>query len=177
MTDRSTKEAEMAKFAEPDFLTDLVDEVSSGKTLSRFANEKKVRYGSLYQWLHSDEERVAKYTKALESRQNMVSDLVLNGLIEIAQLDLRRMFDKDGRLLDINELPGEVARLLSSIEVDQAVTKGEDGHDVLTKTAKVRVPDRLKSLNDLGRSVGMFKDKVEHSGGVRVMTNEEDEKL
>jgi phage terminase small subunit len=174
---RAKGEAEAAIFAEPDTLTAICDYISSGDTLYKVSQKIGVRYGRLHSWLHNDPDRLAPYAKALESRQGYVSDIVLDGLMNIARLDMRRLFDKDGRLLEISEIPEEVAQMLSSIEVDQVIKEDDSGNRSIVKTAKVRVPDRLKGFSDLGRSVGMFKDKVEHSGAVKVQASPLDEHI
>jgi hypothetical protein len=168
---------ESAILAEPDALTAICEYISGGDTLHKVSVKMGVHYGRLHSWLHSDPDRLGPYAKALESRQGYVSDIVLDGLMNIAKLDMRRLFDKEGRLLDISEIPEEVAQMLSSIEVDQVVREDKDGNRSVVKTAKVRVPDRLKGFSDLGRSVGMFKDKVEHSGAVKVQASPLDEHI
>lgn len=79
-------------------------------------------------------------------------------LARIADLDLRRLFTKDGTLRPIHGLPEDVASAISSVDVVRR--KGDDDECVY----KVRACDRVRALDLLGRHLGMFRDRVEVTG-------------
>ncbi len=68
--------------------------------------------------------------------------------------------------LDIIELPPEAQARLASIEVvrerTHRVSTDVDETSVRESTVKIKVCNKLRSLELLGRHLGMFKDKVEH---------------
>ena len=76
-------------------------------------------------------------------------------------------FDKDtGRLLDIAELSHGAQARLASIEVlrerTHTVSTDTSKTSVHESTVKIKLWDKLRSLELLGRHLGMFKDRVEH---------------
>jgi len=109
-------------------------------------------------------------------RTEITSDRVLKELGRIGFADIRRLFDDNGKLKHITMLDDEVAASISSVEVDaqkrRKLSGGEerDEYDV-EATIKVKLWDKRAALVDMGRHLGMFTDKVEHSGGVNVIVN------
>ena len=69
-------------------------------------------------------------------------------------------------MLDVNELPADAAARLSSIEVLRERTRtttSEDSHvQTLEQTIKVRVWDKLRAFELLGRHLEMWNDKIQH---------------
>jgi phage terminase small subunit len=93
---------------------------------------------------------------ARSKRVEIDQDWVVRRLARIADLDFRKLFAEDGRPRPIHELPEDVAGAIASVHVVKR--KGEaEGH-------RVRLPDRIRALDLLGRHLGMFRDRVEVTG-------------
>jgi phage terminase small subunit len=93
---------------------------------------------------------------ARSKRVEIDQDWVVRRLARIADLDLRKLFTEDGVLRPIHELPEDVAGAIASVHVVKR--KGEaEGY-------RVRLPDRIRALDLLGRHLGMFRDRVEVTG-------------
>jgi phage terminase small subunit len=90
---------------------------------------------------------------ARSKRVEIDQDWVVRRLARIADLDFRKLFAKDGILRPIHELPEDVASAISSVDV----VKRKDG----AEEYRVRLPDRIRALDLLGRHLGMFRDRVE----------------
>ena len=56
----------------------------------------------------------------------------------------------------IHELPDDVAGAIASVDV---VKRKDDAEEY-----RVRLPDRIRALDLLGRHLGMFRDRVEVTG-------------
>jgi len=155
---RERTERLLALTADPDFLDIVCDRVAEGDTLFEIARGHDVRYGELRNWImdegHTD--RLARYTQALEARDNGHQDRVLRVLRDTADVDIRLAFDKDGELKPMHEIPDSVARVLSSLDI----THDRDGN----RNIKMRVTDRLAGVNLLGRNQKMFVDRTELNG-------------
>jgi phage terminase small subunit len=93
---------------------------------------------------------------ARSQRVEIDQDWVVRRLARIADLDLRKLFSEDGVLRPIHELPEDVASAISSVDV---VKRKGDAEEY-----RVRLPDRIRSLDLLGRHLGMFRDRVEVTG-------------
>jgi phage terminase small subunit len=83
-------------------------------------------------------------------------DWVVRRLARIADLDLRKLFVEDRTLRPIHELPEDVAGAIASVHV---VERKDDAEEY-----GVRLPDRIRALDLLGRHLGMFRDRVEVTG-------------
>jgi|TARA_R100000005_G_scaffold89219_2_gene59632 phage terminase small subunit len=103
------------------------------------------------------QEAIAERMKARQKRTNIHQDMVIEGLKNVAFADIRKLFDGD-RLLDIGELPDEIVLALASVEV--VASKREDGSNEVEHTHKIRINDRLRALEMLGRHLAMFTDKI-----------------
>ena len=120
-------------------------------------------------------EAIAEAQAARSKRTQIDADWVLTRLAAIADSDLRRHFGEGGTLKAVTDLDDASAAALAGVEV-VTVNKGEGEVEYV---AKVKLWDKLKSLELLGRHLGIFKDRVdvEHSGGVTVVLSGDDAKL
>jgi hypothetical protein len=126
----------------------------------------KVRFSDVRAWLEQDERRKAAFERAKREQTTWLFNRVLDEVQKIATVDLRQAFDEKGRLKHIHDIPTEVARCISSIEtVEYFEGHGRDREHVGV-IRKIRFNDKLKALELAGKQAAMFKDHVEHSGGI-----------
>lgn len=96
-------------------------------------------------------------------RTQIDADWVLRRLAAMADADLSDLHNADGTLRPASEWP-EVWRkgLIAGMETDETTVGGEK----VVTTRKVKIADRLKALELIGRhvAVGAWREKVEHSG-------------
>lgn len=112
---------------------------------------------------------------ARSARTEITQDMVLRELAKIGFSDIRKVVrwgatelrtteDKDGEA--VTE-PYHGLSLVSADDIDDdtaaAISEVSEGRDGL----KVKLHDKKGALVDIGRHLGMFKDKVEHSGEIR----------
>jgi phage terminase small subunit len=104
---------------------------------------------------------LARIDRRIEERNQRVgvdADWVLKRLAEEVDADLVELFDADGSVKPIQQWP-EVWRrgLVAGIDVFE-----RDG----SVTTKIKLSDRIKRLELIGRHVGVgaFKDRLEHTG-------------
>lgn len=95
--------------------------------------------------------------KKREERTDITQDMVVAQLAKIAFLDIRDIvtWDKDG----IKVRPSEEVDGTVLTEVSETMSEGG-------WTKKVKMSDRMRALDMLGRHLGMFPNKVEVSGQV-----------
>lgn len=82
----------------------------------------------------------------------------------IAFADVRGIFRRDGSLIPPHELPDDVAASLASVEV----IEGVDQDGMPTRRWKYRLWDKHKSLQRLGRAVGVYESDRASTGGPAV---------
>lgn len=88
---------------------------------------------------------------------------VLAELGKIGFSDIRRLFNDSGSLKSVTELDDDAAACLSSIEVTQRKVRGGED-DELETVSKIRIWDKRAALVDIGKHLGMFTEKIEHTG-------------
>lgn len=122
----------------------------------------------------SIQEAVKAQIDARSARTEITQDMVLTELAKIGFSDIRKVvqwgptelrvvLDKDGgdsgktapyhgvRLINVEDIDDDTAAAISE------VSHGKDG-------LKVKLHDKKGALVDIGRHLGMFKDRVEHTG-------------
>lgn len=131
-----------------------------------------------YQWVSNSKLKPHVYAaieQAQEKRSErteITQDMVLQELAKISFSDIRKIVrwgetmirmetDKDGNDVVV---PYHGLALIDSNEIDDAtaaaISEVAEGRNGLT----VKLHDKKGALVDIGRHLGMFKDRVEHSG-------------
>lgn len=94
------------------------------------------------------------------------ADSVLAELSRIGYADIRPLFKDDGTIKDPKDWPDDLARAVASFEV-QETFEMLDGQRIWTGyLKKIKIWDKPKSLELLGKNQKLFTDKVEHSGSI-----------
>ncbi len=81
--------------------------------------------------------------------------------------NVRDLFDERGNLKPIQTLTREQAASIASLEVIKKNAEAGDGQTDIVH--KVRVVDKLKTLEMLARCLAMFKDKLDVTGSINVV--------
>lgn len=139
--------------SDPKFTQDLFDHVASGGSVIGYCRGLDIKYASLLQWIHADPERDKKYKEALAARAEWAMERVLQEIQLIGTVDIRRAYGSDGALLPINEMPEDVARALATVSVNED-TEGN-------VSQSIKLIDKLKALELMGKNFGMFIDRHE----------------
>lgn len=88
---------------------------------------------------------------------------VIKGLLNISKADLADAFEEDGKTLkNIHKIPKRLRLALAGIDIEEI---REDGA-FIGYAKKIKLNSREKALENLGRYLKIFTDKVEHSGKV-----------
>jgi len=104
-------------------------------------------------------------------RLEITADMVTREYAKLAFLDPRKFYDESGRLIDVHQLPAEVAAALAGMEVVVERTGfDEDGKPQFSQVRKIKFSDKKGALDSLARSLGMFVDKVDHTSSDGSMT-------
>lgn len=91
-----------------------------------------------------------------EKRTEITQDMVLRETAKLAFFDIRKMFDKNGKPLDISELDADTATALVGLDV-QDISDSDGNYIGFAK--KYKMADKLKALELLGRHLGTWEPK------------------
>lgn len=109
------------------------------------------------------QEYIQAKQKDLQSATGITQERILTEYAKIAFSDIRRLFDDNSLLVAIKDIPDDIAACLSSVEVDQLWGATMDGREQIGDTKKVKMWDKMKALDSLGRHLGLFAKDNEQS--------------
>lgn len=101
--------------------------------------------------------------KARQERTEITQDMVIRELAKLGFFDIRKMFDKDGKPLDISQLDSDTAAALVGLDV-QDVTDNDGNYIGYVK--KYKMADKIRALELLGRHVGAFEKQEKKTGAI-----------
>lgn len=113
-------------------------------------------------------EAIAAKQDRLSEKAGVTAERVIQELALIAFSDIRGLFDDNGDLKPVHELPEEVARALASVEVTRQKTRRDDDETTEEWIHKVKTWDKPRALELLVKTLGMLKEKIEHEGAVTI---------
>lgn len=94
-------------------------------------------------------------------RLDYSADRVLTELARVALIDVGKLFDEDGHLLPLKDMPEDARRAISSFEVETVSPKnGEE----FVRISKVKLWSKDRTLEMLGKHHKLFTDVVQHQG-------------
>ena len=102
--------------------------------------------------------------KARSERTEITQDRVLAEYAKLAFLDPRRFYDEHGALKPVHLLDADVAAALVGVDVVDSFDKESQ---TTTTTKKIKFVDKKGALDSCARHLGMFTEKVEHSGEIK----------
>ena len=106
------------------------------------------------------QERVTFLKQQRSQRLAITQDNVLAELARIAFSDLRNVFTPEGGLRSPDEWDNDTAASISSVEVvTSAKQNGDDEPSIIERTHKIKVWDKTKAAELLGKHLGIFGDK------------------
>ena len=95
----------------------------------------------------------------------MKAEDVLRELGKLALSDLRKLYNEEGGLLAVSDLPDDIAAAVSSVEVVTTYPNGKDAPPEYVK--KYKLWDKNAALANLAKHFGLLRDLVEVSGEIR----------
>lgn len=112
------------------------------------------------------QEYISAKQKEIEERTEVTQDMVIKELSKIAFLDIRKLYTEDGLLKNISDMDNDTAGAISSLETLEEYEGYGDNRERIGDTRKVKLLDKTKALELLGKHLGMFKEKVTIDGNV-----------
>ncbi len=113
---------------------------------------------------HAIDKELAEQMK----RAELTGDMIIAELRKHAFVKLKDAYDKNGKLLPLHKMPDDVQSALHSLETDELYA----GPMKIGNRKKVKLTDKIKALEDLGRHFKLFTEmnetKVEVSGTLTI---------
>lgn len=110
-------------------------------------------------------------------RLGITADRIMQEYERLALLDVADLFNPNGTMKRLDEMPEDARRAISGIEImEEFQGRGED-RVFLGYVKKLKLADKKGALDSLAKIMGLMKEKVEHSGTVTIMATPLDERL
>lgn len=107
------------------------------------------------------QEYISKKQKEIEKRTEVTQDRVIQELARIAFLDISKLYNENGKLKNIQDIDKDTVRAISSLETLEEYDGYGDDREKIGDTQKVKLLDKTKALELLGRHLGIFNDKLD----------------
>lgn len=96
---------------------------------------------------------IAARVAALQEEAELNTENILRELGRIALFDPATLYDKDGKLLSIQDMPPATRAVIASIDVDQIVS----GEKIIGTTNKLKLHDKNPAIEKAMRHLGLFE--------------------
>ena len=110
---------------------------------------------------------VQEAEQARQERTEITQDMVLREMSKLAFFDIRKMFDKNGKPLDISALDADTAAALVGLDV-QDVTDNDGNYIGFVK--KYKMADKIRALELLGKHLGAWEPRDKQQTAVEDLT-------
>lgn len=106
------------------------------------------------------QELLEEHANRIAVRADVTQERVMQELACLGFYDVRKLFNDDGSPKGISELDDETARAIVGLD---AVNIGNSDAGI-GQVIKYKLADKRSALVDMGKQLGMFKERVEHTG-------------
>lgn len=141
--------------------------MANGGSLITYASMMGVDFCDVLKWLSNEHGKV--YDDANEALRQWEINRLLHEIKAISFVDIRQIFNEDHSLKSPSEWPENVAASLSGIDVAEIWDTEPDADGKKRKVQigeikKIKLFDKLKALEMLGKDLGRFATKHEITG-------------
>lgn len=106
-------------------------------------------------------DRVFEIQSGAVRKTEVTIQRVVEEYAKLAFLDIRKAFDYDGNLLDIQDLDDDTAAAIAGIEFEEIFAgKGEDRAHI-GRIHKIKLSDKRAALDSLAKYLKMFTDQAD----------------
>ena len=106
------------------------------------------------------QEYISEKQKKIEQRTEITQDMVIKELAKIAFLDIRKLYTENGQLKNIADIDTDTAGAISQLETLEEYEGYGNDREKVGDTQKVKLLDKTRALELLGRHLGIFNDKI-----------------
>lgn len=113
-------------------------------------------------------EAISEGRKSLADKAGVTAEAVVAELAKLGFSNMEDFMEVDdgGRTarLDLSALTREQAAAIKELTVEETLMAGQEESGVIKRTSKLKLADKQAALTALGKHLGLFPTKVEHSG-------------
>jgi phage terminase small subunit len=155
------------------FAREYVKDFNGTKAAVRAFVPRKSAAVMASKWLKMDKvrEAVRQFSREAFVQAGVEPASVIAGIVEIAFSDPAEMFTEGGALKPVREMSPAVRRTLASVEVFEEFEGSGKSREKVGETKKIRLWDKPKAFEMLGKHLKLFTEQVEFPNGVSFTFN------
>jgi phage terminase small subunit len=104
---------------------------------------------------------IQEQKEELREKINITKEQVINQIARIAFGDIRKLYNENGGLKNIQDLDDDAAAIVAGIETTEEFDGYGEDREQIGYTKKVKIASKDKALDMLGKYFGIFTEKVE----------------
>lgn len=112
---------------------------------------------------------INKRSAEQSQRLRITADRVMQEYEALALLDPIELFNADGTIKPLAEMPESARRAIAGLDLIQIKATGTEEVKVEAFLKKIKLADKKGALDSIAKILGMLKDKVEHSASDDLM--------
>ena len=160
------------KIKEQMFILEYLKDFSQVDAYKRTTDTSKLTKGSIYQsafiMYHSVSDKIEAVADILIRKSSTEILKILDRLNTTATFDSREIYNEDGSIKNIHDMPEHITRRIEGMKVSQktetVVDKDGNFKSSPSKTIDLKFPSRIKADEMLAKYQEMYSDKIEVKG-------------
>lgn len=106
-------------------------------------------------------EYIAEIEKKAAEETLVTNKRIIKEYARIAFLDIRKMFDENGKLKKITDLDDDTAAAIAGMDISTFMRQADDEEAFMEIVKKIKSVDKKGALDSLAKILGMFVEKIE----------------
>ena len=152
----------------PTFMPDVIDRLANGEMVLNLCKDLGIKYSELLGYVTADTLRSQMFTAAVKAGEGWLIQRLSQELHNIGLHDIKDALKPDGTVRDIEDIPEGLRRTIAGIEVEELYEMQGREKVYIGRVKKIKLIDKTKAIEMLGKKLDMFIDKVHVSGTVQV---------
>ena len=159
-------EAEKTKavLSTPGLIDKVFNHIANGGDLIDFAKSRDITYTDLANWVRSIPENLKVYSTACQFGEEWIKARLLLELKRVSLSDIRLLYNSNGTLKPPTEWPDAAVSALAGVETEDLFEGHGRERTHAGYTNKIKLYDKLKAIELIGRELGMFTQHHEVKG-------------
>jgi hypothetical protein len=131
--------------------------IANGETTSSWCLSRKLDHGWFMQELRRSRAYASMLQDAKSDREEWLKESIIDMIQRMVSFDPRRAYDENGNYLPMNKMPDDIAYMIKKSQTVRVEQK--DGPPDIVD--RLEFWDKQKAIDQLGKHLKMFVDKVE----------------
>jgi len=143
----------------PNVVDEICAHVANGGTVLTLAESWAVRFSDVMRFIHASDDAEKRYMQALNDRAEWGKEAFLAEARRVGLVNVKDAFNEDGSLKPISEIPEDIMRCVSSMEIDEIWEGQGNDRAQIGVTKRLRLEPKLKAIELLMKNSGLLIDR------------------